>query len=336
MSRVGVLGTGTWAMALSSVLLDNGNYVMMWGRDPLQINTLRETGINPKYHLDCVLKGNIDFTTEINDLSSLDFLVIAVSTQNIRGVLSKIESLSRKTIIINVSKGIEITTLKLVNDIVDDFFPANKFVVLSGPSHAEEVARKLPTTIVSTSVDEESRRLVQELFFTDYLRVYTNSDVIGVELIGALKNIIALASGISDGIGYGDNTKAALMTRGMAEIKRLGRAMGAVEATFDGLAGIGDLIVTCTSMHSRNRRCGILLGEGYKLGETKEKIGMVVEGVTTLKAANELSEIKNIDMPITKALYQFVYKGGNPKELVHSLMNRSPKSEEHIAEVNNG
>ncbi len=333
MSTVGVLGTGTWAMALSSVLLDNNHKVIMWGRDENQLTSLRKTGKNHKYKLDCVLTGNIDFTSDINHLSDVEFLVIAVSTQNIRKVISKFLHLNKDTVIVNVSKGIEIDTLKLVNDIVDDFFAENKFVVLSGPSHAEEVARRLPTTIVSTSFDKSIAERVQKLFFTDYLRVYTNSDVIGVELIGALKNIIALASGISDGIGYGDNTKAALMTRGMAEIKRLGTVMGAVESTFDGLAGIGDLIVTCTSMHSRNRRCGILLGEGYSLEEAIEKIGMAVEGVSTLKAAYNLSVIKGVEMPITRALYEFVYEGGEPRELVHSLMNRKPKSEEKKVEV---
>ncbi len=327
MSRVGVIGTGTWAMALSSVLLDKGNSVIMWGRDTNQLEVLRKTGKSPKYKIDCSLTGDIEFTNNPEDFKDIEYLIIAVSTQNIRKVLCNFKNIDKDVIIINVSKGIEITTLKLVNEIVEEFYPDNKFVVFSGPSHAEEVAKKLPTTVVSTSDDEQARNKVQQLFFCDYLRVYTNTDVIGVELTGALKNIIALASGISDGMGYGDNTKAAIMTRGMAEIKRLGRKLGASESTFDGLSGIGDLIVTCTSMHSRNRRCGILLGQGYSLDEAVEKIGMAVEGVSTVKAAYKLSKRHGIEMPITDGLYKVIYEGKSAKLLSTELMNRTPKSE---------
>ncbi|PID82818.1 MAG: glycerol-3-phosphate dehydrogenase [Clostridiales bacterium] len=327
MAKVGVLGTGTWAMALSSVLLNKSNEVIMWGRDENQLKGLRKTGKNPKYNLSCTLKGNIKFTNCINDLENVDFLIIAISTQYIRTVLEQLKKLNENTIIINVSKGIEIETFKLVNEIVSDFYPKNEFVVLSGPSHAEEVADKLPTTIVSASLNKNARERVQNLFFCDYLRVYTNEDVIGVELTGALKNIIAIAAGISDGMGYGDNAKAALMTRGLLEIKRLGMKLGAKEMTFEGLTGVGDLIVTCTSKHSRNRRCGILIGEGFSISDAKTKIGMAVEGLSTVKAAYKLGLKHNIYMPIIEAMYKILYENIDINKLVVELMNNVPKSE---------
>ena len=218
-------------------------------------------------------------------------------------------------------------TLETISQITDRIIPSATFVALSGPSHAEEVALRLPTALVSASKSRVAAECVQDLFSNDYIRIYTNPDVIGVEISGALKNIIALGAGISDGLGYGDNAKAALITRGIKEIAILGIAMGASVDTFKGLAGVGDLIVTCTSMHSRNRRCGILLGEGYTLNEAVEKVGMVVEGAYTVKSAYALKNKYQLDMPITTELYKVLYEDKNAREAVNHLMTRQRKHE---------
>ncbi len=230
-------------------------------------------------------------------------------------------------IIVNVAKGIELGSLRLMSEVVKEHCPNNEFVSLSGPSHAEEVAKCQLTTLVASSDKIKNAQLIQDLFSADYLRVYTNDDLRGVELGGSLKNIIALGAGISDGLGNGDNAKAALMTRGLHEIARLGKKMGAKDRTFSGLTGIGDLVVTCTSMHSRNRRCGIYIGEGMSIDKAVEKVGMVVEGIHTVKSAYNLSQKYNVDMPITKYMYKVIYEGLSPREAVSILMSRSNKHE---------
>ncbi len=325
--KIAILGSGTWAMSLATVLLDNNHEVLMWARSEKQIKSLNETGKNYKYTLPHRLEGKISFTNNIDLISDADFLLNVIPTQGIRSVFEKIKNLSKKTCIINASKGIEVKTLKFVSQISKEFFPENKYVLISGPSHAEELAKKMPTALVATSEDEETNIKVRNLFFTEYCRVYTGNDTIGAELSGALKNIIAIASGISDGLGFGDNAKAALMTRGMVEIKKLGEALGANESTFDGLTGIGDLIVTCTSKHSRNRQCGLLIGEGLNLEEASKRVGMVVEGASTILATYKLAELKNIEMPITESLYKVLYKNQDAANAVNILMGRSPKSE---------
>lgn len=325
--KIGILGTGTWAMGLASILLDNQKSVIMWGRSKEQVESLQKTGKNFKYSLPRSLEGDITFTTELKDLIAVDYLVNAIPTQKIREVFQQLKGLSKDTVIVNASKGIEVDTLAFVSRIIADFYPDNKYVVLSGPSHAEEVSKKIPTTLVASSEDRDRAVAVRDLFFTNYCRVYTNDDLIGAELAGALKNIIALAAGISDGLGFGDNTKAALMTRGMAEIKRLGLKMGAQAETFDGLTGIGDLIVTCTSRHSRNRRCGILIGEGLSLEEASKRIGMAVEGAGTAKAAYELAKQLDCEMPIAESLYRVLYENHDPVEAVQALMVRERKAE---------
>jgi len=241
--------------------------------------------------------------------------------------LEKYSDVFDDQIIVNVAKGIDVSSLNTMSQLISKYLPNNVYVALSGPSHAEEVSKKIPTTIVSASRKKEDAEFIQDLFTTETLRVYTNPDVIGVEIGGALKNIIAIGAGISDGLGYGDNAKAALMTRGIREIARLGTELGGREETFKGLTGIGDLIVTCTSMHSRNRRCGILLGEGKSLEEAIDTIGMVVEGATTIKAAYELSKQKDVYMPITKELYRVLYEGKDPLESVSKLMLKRQKHE---------
>ncbi len=328
--KIGILGSGTWGMGIAGILLDNKHSVTMWGRSKEQIESLRKTGKNFKYSLASKLEGDILFTNDMNDIVDVDYLVNAIPTQKVREVFSKLNGLSEDVTIINAAKGIEIGSLKFVNEIINDFYPNNKFVLISGPSHAEEVSKKIPTTLVATSKDYDKAIAVRDLFYTDYCRVYTNDDLMGAELAGALKNIIALAAGISDGLGFGDNTKAALMTRGMAEIKRLGVKMGAKTQTFDGLTGIGDLIVTCTSKLSRNRRCGILIGEGLSLEEASKRIGMVVEGASTVKAAYDLARNKNCEMPITESLYRILYENQNPAKSVRDLMMRERKSEHQM------
>jgi glycerol-3-phosphate dehydrogenase (NAD(P)+) len=244
------------------------------------------------------------------------------------------DKINKNRIIVNVAKGIENNSKKRISEIVKEYFPDNDFVVLSGPSHAEEVALDIPTTVVSASRNKEVAEYIQDVFSCSTFRVYTNPDVVGVELGGALKNIIALGAGISDGLGYGDNTKAALMTRGIYEMSKLGVALGADPDTFSGLSGIGDLIVTCTSMHSRNRRAGILIGQGLSMEKAAEEIGMVVEGIKTTKSTFELAGDIGVEMPITKELYNVLYKGADVRESVGKLMGRSMKHEMEIVAKN--
>lgn len=325
--KIGILGIGSWAIALASSLLDKGEEIIMWGRSEDQLQNLREEGINHKYPLPCRLEGNIEFTSDIGKMRNLDFLINAIPTQNIREVLQKLGKISTNCVIINVSKGIEIERGKFISEIIAEFYPNNSYAVLSGPSHAEEVAKKLPTTLVVSSTNKEAQTTIQNLLSQDSLRVYTNDDIIGIEVSSALKNIIAVAAGICDGLGFGDNTKAALMTRGIEEIKRLGLVLGADSKTFSGLAGIGDLIVTATSMHSRNRRCGILIGSGLSTEEAKRRIGMVVEGLSTVKAAQAMAEKYEVEMPITQALYKILYENYPAKKAVKELMLRNLKAE---------
>lgn len=327
--KIAVLGAGSWGTALANVLGCKGNSVKLWGRNSEHIEALRATRENSKYLQDIKLSDNIIMCTDIvKCVEGSSIIVLAVSSQGIRSTLEKIEGYAKENqIFVNVAKGIENNTLLKISEIVSSYFPNNQYVSFSGPSHAEEVCKGIPTTIVSASKSRYAAEFVQDVFTTPTLRVYTNPDVVGVELGGALKNVIALGAGICDGLGYGDNAKAALMTRGIREIARLGEAMGANISTFSGLTGIGDLIVTCTSMHSRNRRCGIQLGSGKSLDEAIASIGMVVEGVTTTKAAYGLSKEHNIEMPITTEIYKILYENKSAKEAVNSLMLRSKTHE---------
>lgn len=333
--KISFIGAGSWGTALSIVVADNGHDIKIWDREPEHIKAMQETRRNDKYLGGVVLPDNIEPTSDVKYcLEDADVLVIAVASQAYRAVLtSHGQYISDKTVIVNVAKGIENGTLLRISEVIAEFKPNNPFVVLSGPSHAEEVSRRLPTTLVSASKSKETAELVQDLFSTNYLRVYTNPDVVGVELGGALKNIIALAAGITDGMGFGDNAKAALMTRGMKEITRLGLLLGAKDETFTGLAGVGDLIVTCTSMHSRNRRCGILIGEGLTRTEAQDKVGMVVEGIYATKAAYDLARKLEVEMPIVDQLYAVLYEGADAKDAVRNLMLRARKHE--MEEVSN-
>jgi len=326
--NIAVIGSGSWGTALANLLSIKGNDVKVWGRNIKYMNEVNETKINRKYLPNTKLNNTLEFSSDIDCvLKGSEVIVLAVASQAVKKVLDKYKEKIGNQIIVNVAKGIDIESLKTISQIVKEILPNNKYVILSGPSHAEEVLLKMPTTIVSASEKRKNAEFIQDLFTTENLRVYSNPDVIGVEIAGALKNIIAIGAGISDGLGYGDNAKAALMTRGISEIAKLGIILGGKEDTFKGLTGIGDLIVTCTSMHSRNRRCGILLGKGKTLEEAIKEIGMVVEGASTIKAAYKLAETYDVYMPITKELYRILYENKDPRNSVNKLMLKRNKHE---------
>lgn len=326
--KIAILGSGSWGTALGNLLSIKENDVWVWGRNHAYMEEINKTKENKKYLPGIQLSDDLVFSSNVEEvLKNSEVIVLAVASQAIKLVLEKYARIFDNQIIVNVSKGIDIDNLKSMSEVISSYCPNNPFVALSGPSHAEEVSKNIPTTIVAASKNRQDAEFIQDLFTTETLRVYTNPDVIGVEIGGSLKNIIAIGAGISDGLGYGDNAKAALMTRGINEIARLGIELGAKPSTFRGLTGIGDLIVTCTSMHSRNRRCGIMLGEGKSLEEAIEKIGMVVEGAYTIKAAYELSIKHDVYMPITKELYKVLYKGKKPLDSVSKLMLKRQKHE---------
>ena len=331
--RIGVLGAGTWGMALARMLANDDHQVEVWSAIKEEIDELSSSRKH-KNLPGMVIPDAIVFTKDIEEVCrNKDILLFAVPSVYVRNtVKSAAPYIPDGQIIVDVAKGIEASTLftmsQVIEDVLSDEAHKNvKVVALSGPTHAEEVARDLPTTIVSASKDEESAKLVQDIFMNTCMRVYTNDDVLGIELCGALKNIIALAAGISTGLGYGDNAKAAIITRGMVEMTRLGLKMGAKQTTFAGLAGIGDLIVTATSMHSRNNRCGMLIGQGVKPMEAVKQVGMVVEGVNALPAAMRLIEKYEVEMPITAMVNAIVEEKIDPKSAVNALMQRDKKNE---------
>lgn len=330
--QVAVIGAGSWGTALAMVLADNGCRVNLVLRSEEQEKEINEQHTNDKYLPGVKLPANITATTSFESaLAEVETAVIAVPTKAIRETMQKMTAvLEQPLTFIHVSKGIEPDSLKRISQMIEEEVPEHLrkgVAVLSGPSHAEEVSLRHPTTVTITSENMEEAQKAQDLFMNNYFRVYTNTDMLGIEIGGALKNIIALAAGISDGLGFGDNAKAALITRGLAELSRLGTKMGANPLTFSGLAGIGDLIVTCTSVHSRNWKAGNMLGKGKKLGEVLDSMGMVVEGVRTTKAAYQLASKYEVNMPITNALYDVLFNDIDPKEAVGSLMSRLKKDE---------
>ncbi|WP_313771726.1 NAD(P)H-dependent glycerol-3-phosphate dehydrogenase [Neobacillus niacini] len=329
---VAVVGAGSWGTALAMVLADNGHEVRLWSHNESQVQEINQSHTNKKYLPEIVLPELIVGYASLKDaLAGIKEVILAVPTKAIREVIGKIRTVQNSPLTIaHVSKGIEPDSLLRISELIKEEMPSELLkavVVLSGPSHAEEVSLRHPTTVTVSSEDMTAAEGIQDLFINHNFRVYTNPDVIGVEIGGALKNIIALAAGITDGLGYGDNAKAALITRGLAEIARLGTKMGANPLTFSGLTGIGDLIVTCTSVHSRNWRAGNLLGKGKNLDEVLENMGMVVEGVRTTKAAYQLAEKYNVSMPITCALYDVLFNGKNAKDAVDVLMARGKTHE---------
>jgi glycerol-3-phosphate dehydrogenase (NAD(P)+) len=329
MKNITVIGSGSWGTALACLLDDNGHNVTMWAYKTSEVSEILNFKENRLFLPGIILAETIKVTNDI-DLCTQDanIFVLAVPSNHVRSTMSLFKSyLKDSDIIINVSKGLDEEKLLRLSEVIEEITPKCKVAVLSGPSHAEEVGNKLVTTCVVSSKHEEVSKIVQSIFMNNYFRVYTNDDLIGVELGGALKNVIALAAGIADGLGFGDNTKAALMTRGIAEISRLGVAMGANAITFNGLSGVGDLIVTCTSMHSRNRRAGILIGQGKSLDDTLSEIKMVVEGVNTARAAYNFSVKYNVSMPITEQIYEVLFNKKDARIAVMDLMTRDKTSE---------
>lgn len=332
MTKITVFGTGSFGTALANVLAENGHSVLMWGKNENTVDEINQSHQNKRYLKDVTLIETIKATNQLEQAVNFsDIFLIALPTKAIRDVVTEInQHIKTKKTFIHVAKGIENETFKRVSEMIEDSVSKNHkngVGVLSGPSHAEEVVIKQPTTVAASSKDEHISKLIQDLFMNDYLRVYTNNDLIGVELGGALKNIIVVASGIVAGMGYGDNAKAALMTRGLAEISRLGEKLGADPMTFLGLGGIGDLIVTCTSTHSRNYTLGYKLGKGKTTEEALNEMNMVVEGIYTTNSVYHLAKAQNIDMPITNALYKVLFEDKPVKDSVKDLMGRDKKAE---------
>jgi len=327
--KITVLGSGAWGTALAMVLLDNGNDVTLWSFDEREAAVLRETRENP------MLKGvelpaELKITTTFDTVGDSDIVLLATPSFAVRATARKIASLLRDgTIIVSVSKGIEKDTALCLTQVIEQEIGGKcPVVALSGPSHAEEVGRHVPTGVVAACGDLEVARRVQDAFMNARFRVYTNDDVIGVGLGAALKNVLALCCGISDGVGLGDNTKALLMTRGMTEMARLGVAMGGRKETFAGLSGMGDLIVTCTSMHSRNRRCGILIGQGKSVEDAIREVGATVEGYFAALSAHQLAKKMGVEMPICECAYSVLYEGQPVQTVVEQLMTRGKRYEE--------
>ena len=328
MQKIAVLGAGSWGLALALLLNENHHEVTIWCFDEKEKETILAHRENKRCLPGIKIPVEIDLTTSLQEaVEGKAIVVTAVPSKALRQTMVQTKPyLDKETIIVNVSKGIEIDTCYRLSEVIQDVVD-NEVVVLTGPSHAEEVARHMPTTIVASSKNSVCAQKIQDAFMTQYFRVYTNTDVVGVELGGALKNVIALAAGVVEGLGYGDNTKAALMTRGIAEMMRLGIAMGGEPTTFAGLTGIGDLIVTCTSGHSRNRHAGELIGQGYSLEEAIQKVNMVVEGIPTTKAAYQLMQKYEVEMPIIETIYKGLFEELSIKEAVNELMNREKKIE---------
>lgn len=329
--RIGILGAGTWGIALARMLSNHDHQVLVWSALEQEITSLSKNRIHPNLPY-MTIPSEVMLTKEIQEACKTDILIIAVPSVYVRDIITKAAPyIESDCIIVIVTKGIETGSLLTMSEVVEDELKhLNKYnpvVVLSGPTHAEEVARDMPTAIISASSNDMAARVVQNTFTNDFFRVYTNSDIKGVELCGAIKNVIALATGIATGLGFGDNARAALITRGMAEITRLGQAIGCNMETFYGLAGIGDLIVTATSQHSRNNRAGTLIGQGYSIEEAKKTVGMVVEGLNTLPAAVQLAKEYGVEMPIVTTV-EMIVSGMMPvKEAVNILMKRETKEE---------
>lgn len=329
MKKFGILGAGGWGIALSLILNKNGHDVKLWAyteEEKNLINNEKRCKYLPEARIPKEVVCYNDYESVVKDV---DIILVVTPSGVIRNTMESIKPFVKENqVILLASKGIEAKTQKIYTEVIEEIFPNNKIAAISGPSHAEEVSRFIPTCIVVSSKDEELSKELQKIFSNEIFRVYVNNDILGVELGGALKNIIALASGICEGMKYGDNSQAALITRGLLEIARIGEKLGAKHETFYGLTGFGDLFVTCGSMNSRNRRCGILIGKGYPIEEAKQMLGgMVVEGIEAVNAAHELIEKYQINAPIITEMYNIIHNGKSAEEAVVSLMGRSMKSE---------
>ena len=329
MARIGILGAGSWGTALAILLHDNGHDVTVWSIHEKEVETISQTRRHESKLPGVEIPEGISFTTDMKEtMSDKDVCVLAVPSPFIRSTCQKMKQFVRAgQIIVNVAKGIEENTLYTLTDIIEEEMPYADACVLSGPSHAEEVSRKLPTTCVVSARTRKTAEYLRSVFISPVFRVYISPDMLGIELGGALKNVIALAAGTADGLGYGDNTKAALITRGIAEITRLGVRMGGKPETFYGLTGIGDLIVTCASVHSRNRKAGYLIGKGYTMDEAMKEVQMVVEGVYSARAALALASKYQVEMPIVEQVNKVLFENKNAEEAVKELMLRDKKIE---------
>ena len=329
MAKAGVLGAGSWGTALSVLLSDNGHQVTMWSIDENEVKMLNEKREHETKLPGVKLPDQLQITGDLEDtVQGKDFLVLAVPSPFTRSTAAKMSPyVTEGQIIVDVAKGIEESTLMTLSQQIRQEIPQADVAVLSGPSHAEEVGRRLPTTCVIGATTRKTAEYLQSMFISKVFRVYTSPDILGIELGGSLKNVIALAAGIADGLGYGDNTKAALITRGIAEIARLGVKMGGKIESFTGLTGIGDLIVTCASVHSRNRKAGYLIGQGRSVQEAMDEVKMVVEGVYSAKAAAKLAEKYQVSMPIVEEVNKVLFEGKAPARAVDDLMMRESRSE---------
>ena len=323
-----IVGGGSWGIALASVLSENNRDVTLYMRSSEQKEYILKNKRSPKYLKDFVFPDNIKLSDDIKSVSGCDVVVLATPFQKMEEILLEIKPhISQETVLLNVSKGLNIENCETGEYFANKVCPHNKYAVLSGPSHAEEVSKKMITTVVICSNDIEIAKDLQDLFMNEYFRVYIHTDVSGVEVAGALKNVIAIGSGILKGINEGDNARAALITRGLVEISRLGKKMGCNMLTFMGLAGMGDLIVTATSVHSRNFRAGVLIGDGVPVERLEEEVGETVEGLKTVKAAHILAKKYDVEMPITEAIYEGIYENKDPHKAILELMTRSKKHE---------
>lgn len=323
-----IVGGGSWGIALASVLSENNRDVTLYMRSSEQKEYILKNKRSPKYLKDFVFPDNIKLSDDIKSVSGCDVVVLATPFQKIEEILLEIKPhISQETVLLNVSKGLNIENCETGEYFANKVCPNNKYAVLSGPSHAEEVSKKMITTVVICSKDIDVAKDLQDLFMNEYFRVYIHTDVSGVEVAGALKNVIAIGSGILKGINEGDNAIAALITRGLFEISRLGKKMGCNMLTFMGLAGMGDLIVTATSVHSRNFRAGVLIGDGVPVDKLEEEVGETVEGLKTAKAAYILAKKYDVEMPITEAIYEGIYENKDPHKAILELMTRSKKHE---------
>lgn len=328
MPKITILGSGGWGTALAVMSFKYGCDVTLWSPFEAEIDKIRSDGENKKLLPGVKISKDIKLTCDISSVKGSDIVILAVPSFAVRSTAKQLKPLLEAgQIIVNVAKGLEEETLKRMSEVIEEELPSAKVVVLSGPSHAEEVSRDVPTAIVAASKYSDAAEKVQAILMNRNFRIYVNPDVIGVELGASIKNVMALAAGVCDGLKLGDNTKAALMTRGITEMARLGVAMGGSAQTLAGLAGIGDLIVTCTSMHSRNRRAGIYIGEGLNAEEAIKKVGMTVEGYKTTRAAFLLSQKAGVEMPIVTECYKVLYEGKDPSLAIADLMMREKKSE---------
>lgn len=336
MAKISIIGAGSWAIGLTILLNNNGHNVTIWSKFKDEIDELKKTRENKKCLPGVLIPSDVELTNDTKyAVENSDIIVLAVASPYTRSTAALLAPYVREgQYVVDVGKGIEEGTLMTQCQIVEQEIPNATVAVLSGPSHAEEVGRCIPTTCVIGAKKKKDAQYLQNIFMSDVFRVYISPDVLGICIGGSLKNVIALAAGIADGLGYGDNTKAALITRGIAEICRLGNAMGADVNTFFGLSGIGDLIVTCASMHSRNRRAGILIGKGYSKDEAMKEVQMVVEGVYSAQAAYELSKKYNVEMPIVTQVYEVLFEDKAPSDAVRELMLRDKKIETNSSNIN--